>query len=274
MSLQLICDYESDGEGETNNDDDVLPEEMETEDQHNPTFSNIDDIVLDVVNSLLNKVERHFSHDYSNYRNQHLNEESDSESSISEVWSLPDSDNDDDYCASHEDSMSQIDLCATKGELLLQDLPPIEKLQITVQVNKLVQVGIVISIVNPLVIIQSFKNLPVLDLDSVLFSKDGSSLGKIFDVIGPVRLPNYILRFNSLDEIKEYKLEMNSPVYYAEGYEQPITKYVFVKALETEKGSDASWKFDNEPPPEELDFSDDEAEKNSKWKRRAKSRRR
>lgn len=36
------------------------------------------------------------------------------------------------------------------------------------------------------------------------------------------------------------------------------------------KGSDASWKNNNEPPPEFLDFSDDEAEKRAKKKRKKK----
>ena len=94
----------------------------------------------------------------------------------------------------------------------------------------------------------------------------------MFDVIGQVKQPNYVLRFNSASEIVDAKLEMNSPIYYAEGHQQPITKYVFVHDLQKEKGSDASWKNNNEPPPEELDYSDDEVERIEKWKRKAKSR--
>ena len=64
------------------------------------------------------------------------------------------------------------------------------------------------------------------------------------------------------------------PIYCAEKRPQPITKYVFVHQLQNEKGSDASWKHDNEPPPEQLDFSDDEEEYAVKRKQMAKSRRR
>ena len=95
----------------------------------------------------------------------------------------------------------------------------------------------------------------------------------MFDVIGPVKQPNYVLRFNSPSEITDAKLEINSPIYYAEGQKQPITKYVFVKDLQREQGSDASWKDNNEPPPEEIDYSDDEKVRVEKWKRKAKSRR-
>lgn len=82
------------------------------------------------------------------------------------------------------------------------------------------------------------------------------------------------MRFNSKNEIKN--LEINSPVYYVENnqnHQRLITKYVFVQDLQKDKGSDASWKHNNEPPPEELDYSDDEVERIEKWKRKAKSRR-
>lgn len=81
-----------------------------------------------------------------------------------------------------------------------------------------------------------------------------------------------MLRFNSQREILDAKLQLNSPVYYAEGQQQPITKYVFVHQLEKEKGTDASWKHNNEPPPSEIDYSDDEVERIEKWKKKAKSR--
>ncbi|XP_077999516.1 uncharacterized protein LOC144452318 [Glandiceps talaboti] len=44
--------------------------------------------------------------------------------------------------------------------------------------------------------------------------------------------------------------------------------YVFLQQLQQMKGSDASWKNDEEPPDEFLDYSDDEQEKEAKAKLR------
>ncbi|GFU80418.1 hypothetical protein TNCV_3521901 [Trichonephila clavipes] len=44
--------------------------------------------------------------------------------------------------------------------------------------------------------------------------------------------------------------------------------------LVRQKGSDASWKNDNEPPEEFIDYSDDEKEKAAKQKKKAKNRKR
>lgn len=99
-------------------------------------------------------------------------------------------------------------------------------------------------------------------------------------MIGPVKQPNYVLRFNSPEEaVVDCKLTLNAPVYYAEEQQQQgarpdsLTRYVFVQQLEREKGCDASWKHNNEPPPEEVDYSDDEVERGERWrKRRAQKR--
>ncbi|OTF83536.1 H/ACA ribonucleoprotein complex non-core subunit NAF1-like protein [Euroglyphus maynei] len=61
-------------------------------------------------------------------------------------------------------------------------------------------------------------------------------------------------------------------VYYNGCFSEPYTKYVFVNNLIREKGCDASWKDNNEPPPEHQDYSDDEQERQARWKYQAKSR--
>merc|ERR1712233_283574 len=53
-----------------------------------------------------------------------------------------------------------------------------------------------------------------------------------------------------------------------------VTKFVFTKKLEMEKGTDASWKDDQECPIEFQDFSDDEQEKRMKKEKREKHRKR
>ncbi|RWS31288.1 H/ACA ribonucleoprotein complex non-core subunit NAF1-like protein [Leptotrombidium deliense] len=158
----------------------------------------------------------------------------------------------------------------TKGELTVYDLPPIENLNITLPVEDLDHMGRISSIIDFLVVVQSFKNKPVMNLDSVLFMKNGSPLGHVFDVFGPVVAPLYSIRFNSSQEITERNITIDAPVFYAPNYSSPITDYVFYQQLLAAKGSDASWRHNNEPPSEFVDFSDDEEERMAKMKMRAK----
>lgn len=150
----------------------------------------------------------------------------------------------------------------TKGELTLEDLPPIEDLKISVPESDCVAVGKVFQIVDKLVVIEALKNTPVLDLDSVLFFEDGQPLGQIFDVFGPVTEPYYCVRFNSDEHIKEKNIVKDQIVYCAPKTE--YTSYVFVNQLLKMKGSDASWRHNNEPPVSQLDYSDDEEERKAK----------
>ncbi|XP_039300740.1 H/ACA ribonucleoprotein complex non-core subunit NAF1-like [Nilaparvata lugens] len=150
----------------------------------------------------------------------------------------------------------------TDGELALEDLPPIEDLQITMPQEDCTKVGEVLHIVDKLVIVQGIKNMPPLDLESALFLSWDRPLGLIFDVFGPVCEPSYCVRFNSNEEIKKKNITPGMPVYF--GPKSQYTNYVFMQHLLNSKGSDASWTGNNEPPLEQLDFSDDEAERAAK----------
>ncbi|XP_054163791.1 H/ACA ribonucleoprotein complex non-core subunit NAF1-like, partial [Oppia nitens] len=158
----------------------------------------------------------------------------------------------------------------TKGELSLDDLPPIEKLTISVKIEELTQLGTISSIVDQLVVIQSFRLMPALDLDSVLFFNNGQPLGQIFDVFGPVIEPRYAVRFNSNQDIVDDNIIVGQPIYYAPQQQQPITGFIFAEQLRRLKGSDASWRHNNEPPEDCIEFSDDEAERQTMKKLRAK----
>jgi H/ACA ribonucleoprotein complex non-core subunit NAF1 len=160
----------------------------------------------------------------------------------------------------------------TKDEQTLDDLPPIEKLNLVLDKEiALVKVGRVISIVdNKLVVIQT---LPVseltrakpLDEDTILFDVNRKGLGKIYETFGPVAGPFYSLRFNS-NEIKDSQLEVqvDACIYYAPESAK-YTQFIFmVDELRQAKGSDASWNNDNEPPAECIEYSDDEQEKLAK----------
>lgn len=160
----------------------------------------------------------------------------------------------------------------TKDEVTIDDLGPVEKFEINLEDEiKLAKLGKVISKVdNKLIVIQSLRaetevNPPPLDEDTIIFDSNRKSLGKIFETFGPVSNPFYTIRFNSLNEITERNLDLdlNSLVYYAESTK--YTKFVFnLDELRKQKGSDASWNNDNEPPVECLDYSDDEQEKQAK----------
>lgn len=77
--------------------------------------------------------------------------------------------------------------------------------------------------------VQSLKQTPVIDLDSVLFVEGGQPLGRVFDVFGPVTEPYYCVRFNSNQQIKDKNIAKNQTVYVAPKTEH--TNYVFVSHL-------------------------------------------
>lgn len=150
----------------------------------------------------------------------------------------------------------------TKGELTIDDLPPIERLEISVSSEDVLQVGVISSVVDCLVVVQGLPGLPPLDLDTLLFVESGAvALGRVYDVLGPVTEPLYAVRFNTAEEARAVTL--GAEVYCAPSCPQHTT-YVFLSDLMRAKGSDASWKHNNEPPPACLDYSDDEQERKAK----------
>ncbi|XP_035221399.1 H/ACA ribonucleoprotein complex non-core subunit NAF1-like isoform X2 [Stegodyphus dumicola] len=172
----------------------------------------------------------------------------------------------------HENQMpTKIPNIKTKGELDLDDLPPIEDLQISVSEKEMKKIGVVHAVVDKLVVIKAIKDMQPLDLDSVLFVSAGKPLGRVFDVFGQVVDPFYCVRFNTSEDIKDKGISIDDDVFFAPE-KTDITSYVFVEQLKNQKGSDASWKDNNEPPPEHIDYSDDEQENAAKKKRRAKGR--
>lgn len=157
----------------------------------------------------------------------------------------------------------------TPGELDIEDLPPIEDLRITVPQEDLRRAGVVFSAVEQLLVVESAPGQPVLDLDSVLFLAGGKPLGQVFDVFGPVSSPFYVVRFNSAEELAEKHIGKGTQVFYAPLHAD-VTIYVLESEVRKMRGSDASWENNNEPPPEHLDFSDDEQEREMQKRRRGK----
>ncbi len=150
-------------------------------------------------------------------------------------------------------------------------LPPIEDLFITVPEAECHRIGTVERLVGDLVIVKADPGTPALDLDSVLFLDKGRrALGRVFDVLGRVSEPRYCIRFNSREHASESGAESGKEVFCAPRTEH--SSFVFVEQLRRMKGSDASWKGDEEPPPKFLDFSDDEEERDARRARKSKAK--
>ncbi|XP_055780155.1 H/ACA ribonucleoprotein complex non-core subunit NAF1 [Salvelinus fontinalis] len=160
--------------------------------------------------------------------------------------------------------------CAIKtlDETLPEELPAVEELTVVLpEEAEILPLGSVSSIIQQLVIIQSLKDTPPLKDDSVIFNSDRLAVGKVFEVFGPVSSPFYVLRFNTESDITERGVKLNDSMFYAPSLTD-YTLYILTEQLRRLKGSDASWKNDQEPPPEALDFSDDEAEHKMKKKKK------
>ncbi|XP_030632877.1 H/ACA ribonucleoprotein complex non-core subunit NAF1 [Chanos chanos] len=188
---------------------------------------------------------------------------SSSSSSSSEVVGTAMDDLDENECLNSSSGKKPAPL-KTQDEVLIEELPAVEDLTLSLPEDTVIEpVGVISSVVEQLVIIESFKNTAPLKDDSVLFNKDRLAVGKVFEVFGPVCQPYYILRFNSHEDIKSKGLKAQDTVYFAPKVKD-FTDYIFTEQLKQIKGSDASWKNDQEPPPEALDFSDDEQERLAK----------
>ncbi|XP_072352255.1 uncharacterized protein naf1 [Scyliorhinus torazame] len=158
----------------------------------------------------------------------------------------------------------------TKDELLLADLPKTEEVNIALPEEIAKEpIGVVSSIIDQLVIVESLKDMPPVNEETILFKMDNTSVGKVFEVFGPVSHPFYILRFNSIEDITAKEIKLQEVFYFAPAVKD-FTQYIFTEHLKQDKGSDASWRNDQEPPREALDFSDDEKEREAKQKKKKK----
>lgn len=152
--------------------------------------------------------------------------------------------------ADDEERDDRCEIPTTFGELKLSDLPPIEDLTITVPAESLIKIGKVISIVNVLVVVESIRSMPPLDLDTVLFKSDGSPLGQVFDTFGTITEPHYSVRFADPQQIKDKEIAIDMEVFFTPNFDREITKFAFVDQLKKFKGTDASGEHDNERPTE------------------------
>lgn len=157
----------------------------------------------------------------------------------------------------------------TKDELLVDELPAVEEISISLPDHvELKPFGTVSSIIEQLVIIESLRDILPLNEETIVFKEDRNVAGKIFEIFGPVPHPFYVVRFNSKDHIESSGIQIKDTMYFAPSVED-FTQYIIPDALKRDKGSDASWTNDQEPPPDVVDYSDDEREREAKQKKKA-----
>jgi len=159
-----------------------------------------------------------------------------------------------------------------RGEMLLDELPPIHQLEITVPEDECVELGKVQSIVDQLVLVSVLPNSMLFDLDTVLFLEKGRKvLGEVFDVLGQVADPLYCVRFNSNQQILDRGIKIGDVVYCAPKTEH--TQFVILSKLMQVRGSDASWEHDVEPPSRYVDYSDDDEEREARQEQKKRRQR-
>lgn len=165
MSLRIIAEYSSDSDSDTeSNNQQLLP-------------NRADLIVIEkLVKNLIDNVVRKLHRQDNRLRSKTIDEsEADSDESDLSPWTVDSDDDDQDDEMDNEWNKP----CRTKGELDYSELPKIEKLNISSPIEQLTQLGNVTSIIDQLIIIKSFTNLPALDLDTIVFLKNGLEIGRI-----------------------------------------------------------------------------------------------
>ncbi|KIJ22037.1 hypothetical protein PAXINDRAFT_178202 [Paxillus involutus ATCC 200175] len=164
----------------------------------------------------------------------------------------------------------------TKNEVVEADviIPTISEVEPDSTIDK---VGEVMSIVGNVVIV---KGLPAdnvkslseraLDVESLLVFEDRKVLGYIYETFGPTSQPLYQVKFNQQYPLDAEKVRLSREVFHV----PQRSHFVFVNQLKKLRGSDASNIHDEEPPEDEIEFSDDEQEaafKAQRKKRRGQS---
>lgn len=80
-----------------------------------------------------------------------------------------------------------------------------------------------------LVMVDAIIGMPPYDLETLMFLENGTFLGAVFDVMGPVTSPIYVLRFKSGVETVKFNLNIGTKVFISPRGE--YTRYVFVRDL-------------------------------------------
>lgn len=87
-----------------------------------------------------------------------------------------------------------------------------------------------------------------------------NNLSQIWETFGPTAQPFYRVQFSEAYPLDSEKVRIAREVYHV----PTRSKFISVSFLKQYRGSDASNAHDEEPAEEELEFSDDEAEREHK----------
>lgn len=77
--------------------------------------------------------------------------------------------------------------------------------------------------------VEATPGIPPYNLDTYMFLEDCTFLGAVFDVMGPVSSPIYVLRFKSAADVGKLNLKVDIKVFVSPQGEH--TKYVFLRDL-------------------------------------------
>ncbi|KAJ6668664.1 hypothetical protein lerEdw1_012147 [Lerista edwardsae] len=161
-----------------------------------------------------------------------------------------------------------------KDELFEQKLLPVEDVNIILpEFVELMSFGKVSSVIEHLVIIESLKGLQPVNENTVLFKEDRHSIGKVFEVFGPVSHPFYVLQFNSPEHIETKGVKIHDTVYFAPSVKD-FTQYIFPEKLKHSLSIDIKDLMHhgkmtkNHPLRQALEFSDDEKESAAKHQKK------
>ncbi|RHZ82678.1 hypothetical protein Glove_106g14 [Diversispora epigaea] len=186
--------------------------------------------------------------------------------SVDEMSDLNDLDNEDsDIADIDDDDIDMIDNRSivplrTKNEVI-DILIPKPEIELRPDIE-LIEIGNILHVVENQVVVQSNKSgeTLVLDFGTVLLLQGPNILGVIFETIGPVHQPLYVIRFNDSSEINKEIMVKDAKVFSS----PDLVKYTLTPTIREVKGCDASNIYDEEVSDRELEFSDDEKEQQHK----------
>jgi H/ACA ribonucleoprotein complex non-core subunit NAF1 len=193
--------------------------------------------------------------------------------------------NDIDLSSDEDDNVDVDDGCNKKKNIYDEDDEPVNTYMKTkneieeyhsfpdkISIKEFHQIGIIGLIFNidsikrTLTVKSNTKNI-ILDLDNLIFNTNNLCIGFIDDLIGKIEEPYYIIKL--YPDINISIFQLNEELFFI----QNQCKYIDnIKTLLIQKGCDASNAFDEEIKGEEIDFSDDEEEKQHKNHKKIKQK--
>lgn len=168
-----------------------------------------------------------------------------------------DDDDDDDEEDDSDKSKNQSGIPRTKNEILSTELPDPDPFPERIgDDDEVSEIGAIYNLTDNLIIVQSNKGNDPIDEGGLLCFEDRTTLGRIDEVFGPVSQPFYTVRLGRNATVDSARVYKGRKVFVSLAQSAPIE----MREITAQKGSDASGLYDEEPAPEDLDYSDDEEE--------------